>query len=237
MSDIFISYNHEDRLPAQLFAQALEGRGWSIFWDRTIPTGKTWRETIGKELGEARCVIVLWSKTSIESEWVREKADDAKARRVLVPVRIDNVQPPIGFRGIQTADLMGWNAAKPSLAFDRLTIDIATLIGSPPAREPPVRTMRYWPPEQDHPRNLASNSNPANKPNLSEANLASTAKIAGQKLSNRRWTLLVWYCVDILLNHSSTIGLYEESKWRLFNSMEYCYNTKYNIHSNHCVSS
>jgi len=168
---------------------------------------------------------------------VREKADDAKARRVLVPVRIDNVQPPIGFRGIQTADLMGWNAAKPSLAFDRLTIDIATLIGSPPAREPPVRTMRYWPPEQDHPRNLASNSNPANKPNLSEANLASTAKIAGQKLSNRRWTLLVWYCVDILLNHSSTIGLYEESKWRLFNSMEYCYNTKYNIHSNHCVSS
>jgi hypothetical protein len=138
MSDIFISYNHEDRLRAQLFAQALEGRGWSIFWDRTIPTGKTWRETIGKELSEARCVIVLWSKTSIESEWVREEADDAKARRVLVPVRIDDVRPPIGFRGIQTADLADWRPTEPTSAFDGLAADIRALIGSSLSEEAPL---------------------------------------------------------------------------------------------------
>jgi hypothetical protein len=128
MSDIFISYNHEDQVRAQLFAQALEGRGWSIFWDRTIPAGKTWRDTIGRELSEARCVIVLWSTTSIDSDWVREEADDARTRGVLVPARIDDVQPPIGFRGIQTADLSNWDAT----AFNRLVADIAALIASPP---------------------------------------------------------------------------------------------------------
>ena len=132
MTDIFISYSHEDRPRAQVLAQTLEGQRWSIFWDRTIPIGKTWRETIGKELGNARCVIVLWSKTSIESGWVQEEADDAKRRGILVPVLIENVQPPIGFRSIQTADLVNWGATEPSEAFRRLIFDIAALIGAPP---------------------------------------------------------------------------------------------------------
>lgn len=46
MSDIFISYANEDRARAQILAAALEAQGWSTFWDRTIPTGKTWREII-----------------------------------------------------------------------------------------------------------------------------------------------------------------------------------------------
>jgi hypothetical protein len=137
MSDIFISYNNEDRLRAQTFAQALEGRGWSIFWDQTIPYGKTWRETIGKELNEARCVIVLWSKTSIESGWVQEEADDAKRRGILVPVLIENVQPPIGFRSIHAADLTRWDATESAPLFNRLIADIAALIGPAPANEPP----------------------------------------------------------------------------------------------------
>jgi hypothetical protein len=128
MSDIFVSYNHEDQLRAQELAQALGGRGWSIFWDRTIPYGKTWRDTIRRELSEARCVIVLWSKTSVESEWVREEADDARQRRVLVPVLIDNIQPPIGFRGIQTANLANWNPAESAPAFDRLAADVAAVL-------------------------------------------------------------------------------------------------------------
>jgi len=138
MSDIFISYSNEDRLRAEKFVEALAGVGWSVFWDRTIPTGKTWRETIGKELREARCVIVLWSKTSIESGWVQEEADDAKRRGILVPVLIENVAPPIGFRSIQAADLVNSNDTVPTPGFDRLTGDIAALIGrpSPAPRQP-----------------------------------------------------------------------------------------------------
>jgi TPR repeat protein len=132
MSDIFLSYAREDQPWAEMLAQTLEGRGWSTFWDRTIPIGKTWRETIGSELDSARCVIVLWSKTSIESGWVQEEADDAKRRGVLVPILINNVQPPIGFRSIQAAHLENWDGKEPTQAFRRLIADIAALIGLPP---------------------------------------------------------------------------------------------------------
>jgi hypothetical protein len=150
MSDVFVSYANEDRAWAQMLARALEGRGWSIFWDRTIPIGKTWRETIGRELNEARCVVVIWSKASIASGWVQEEADDAKQRGILVPVLIEGVEPPIGFRSIQAADLSDWNATEPTQAFLRLTNDISQLIGSrskkpeeahveePPPTPPPV---------------------------------------------------------------------------------------------------
>ena len=35
MSDIFISYASRDRPKAQVLAQALMQRGWSVWWDRT----------------------------------------------------------------------------------------------------------------------------------------------------------------------------------------------------------
>ena len=54
MSDIFISYASEDRERIQPLVRALEQAGWSVFWDRTIPAGKTWREVIGGEIRDAR---------------------------------------------------------------------------------------------------------------------------------------------------------------------------------------
>jgi hypothetical protein len=96
------------------------------------PTGKTWRETIGSELDDARCIIVLWSKISIKSGWVQDEADEAKRRGVLVPILIENVQPPMGFRSIQAAHLEYWDGTESTQAFHRLIADIAALIGLPP---------------------------------------------------------------------------------------------------------
>jgi hypothetical protein len=140
MSDIFISYAREDQQRAEMLAQTLESRGWSIFWDRTIPIGKTWRETIGSELDDARCVIVLWSKISIKSAWVQDEADEAKRRGVFVPVLIENVQPPMGFRSIQAAHLENWDGTESTQAFRRLITDIAAVIRPLPKeaeKEPP----------------------------------------------------------------------------------------------------
>ncbi len=132
MSDIFISYAKEDRARAQLFAQALARQGWSVFWDRTIAAGRTWRDTIGRELEQARCVVVLWSPHSIISDWVLDEADDARERRVLVPVLIANVRPPMGSRNIQAANLSHWHGTEIDPAFHRLVADIATHIGPSP---------------------------------------------------------------------------------------------------------
>jgi pantoate kinase len=65
MSDIFISYAKEDRGKAKDIAEALKRQGLSVWWDRSIPPGKTFDTVIEEALDAANCVIVLWSKTSV----------------------------------------------------------------------------------------------------------------------------------------------------------------------------
>ena len=46
MSDIFISYANADRSRTEPLAKALEAQGWSVWWDRAIPPGKTFDQVI-----------------------------------------------------------------------------------------------------------------------------------------------------------------------------------------------
>lgn len=71
MSEIFISYAAEDCGRAEPLAAALREEGWDVWWDREIPLGKPFDEVIELAIAQARCVIVLWSATSVGSEWVR----------------------------------------------------------------------------------------------------------------------------------------------------------------------
>src|SRR5215475_1842717 len=109
MSDIFVSYASEDRNRVLPLVNGLEKTGWSTFWDRVIPAGKTWRQVIGSELRVCRSVVVVWTENSVTSEWVLEEAETGKRRLILVPVLLDNVEPPFGFGSIQYANLTMWN--------------------------------------------------------------------------------------------------------------------------------
>jgi TIR domain len=129
MSDIFISYAREDHPRVERLAEALEQRGWSVWWDPDIRTGEDFGSTIHAALQAARCVIVVWSQQSISSNWVKDEAQVGRERRVLLPVRIDTVEPPLGFRQLQTVDLTGWSPTSPGSAFEKLVADIATILG------------------------------------------------------------------------------------------------------------
>jgi hypothetical protein len=124
MTDIFISYSREDEQRVKILASALEKYGWSVFWDRIIPAGQTWREYIGKALAEAKCIIVAWSETSVHSNWVIEEADEGKNRGLLVPVLLDQVKQPLGFGELHAADLTDWKYKSPSDQFDLLVKEI-----------------------------------------------------------------------------------------------------------------
>ena len=128
VADLFISYAHEDEARVERLARALEEMGVSVFWDRQIPAGQTWRSHIGQALSAARCVVVVWSPASIASNWVSEEADEAKRRGILVPVLLDLVEPPIGFRSIQAADLSDWEPGRISPRFDKLLVDIRAIL-------------------------------------------------------------------------------------------------------------
>jgi TIR domain len=111
MTDVFISYASTDRERARGLASALAARGWSVWWDPKIKTGEIFDEVIERELETAKTIIVLWSNNSITSEWVKNEAGVAAQRRVLLPVLIDSVKPPLEFRRKQTADLIGWDGS------------------------------------------------------------------------------------------------------------------------------
>ena len=110
MSDIFVSYKAEDRQRIAPLVQALEMDGLSVWWDAHIGGGDEWRQTILRNLEAAKCVIVVWSKRSVgpNGKFVRDEAGRALKRNTYLPVRIDKVDPPLGFGEMQALDLTGW---------------------------------------------------------------------------------------------------------------------------------
>ena len=135
MSGIFISYAREDRQKVATLAKELEDRGWSVWWDWTIPVGKTWRQVISEALEAAGCVVVAWSNTSINSNWVHEEAEEGRARNILTPVLIEDVRPPLGFRQMQAANLVDWQGEPGHPEFKKLLHAIGLILGSPKRKE------------------------------------------------------------------------------------------------------
>lgn len=131
MTDIFLSYTERDRDTARRIAEVLGTAGWSVWWDRRIPAGETWRTVLDHALEDMRCMVVLWSAKSIESEWVYEEASEGRRQHKLVPVMIENVRPPAGFREIQAADLTGWDGSPDFDGLRMLLTDLENLLGKP----------------------------------------------------------------------------------------------------------
>jgi hypothetical protein len=114
----------------------LSARGWSVWWDRKIPLGKSYDEVIENALSESKCAIVLWSAVSVVSEWVRNEASEAKRRGILVPVFIETVDAPLAFRLLNGADLHDWQPGTPHSEFDKLVERAAELQGKPQSSSP-----------------------------------------------------------------------------------------------------
>src|SRR5262249_53768404 len=91
MADIFISYAKTDRPLASKLAAMLEAEGWTTWWDTSLTIGDDFRNEIMTQLGRARAVIVIWTDTSIKSDWVRSEAGRAQADRKLIPVKLSHL--------------------------------------------------------------------------------------------------------------------------------------------------
>ena len=106
MSDIFISYARADEARARELASALTRFGWSVWYDRALVPSEEYDERIERELDAARCVIVIWSRASVKSKWVRAEAGAADEQGKLVPIAFDlGVVPPLRFRQLNYAKL------------------------------------------------------------------------------------------------------------------------------------
>ncbi len=79
-----------------------------MWWDQTLVAGEAFDEVTEKALEAAKSVVVLWSKKSVASRWVRAEATQANGNGTLVPVMIEPCKRPIMFELTQTVDLAQW---------------------------------------------------------------------------------------------------------------------------------
>ena len=150
MADIFLSYSQSDAARAKQIADALSAKGWSVWWDVSLVAGDRYRSKIAEELRAARCVVVLWSAASIESDWVIDEAEEGKKRNILAQALIEDVLPPHGFRQLHAPRLIDWDG-EDSGEFARLSRGISGLVGQRsaasghPSHDPTDPSLWRWP--------------------------------------------------------------------------------------------
>jgi serine/threonine-protein kinase len=134
--DVFVSYKAEDRARVVPLVEALKAEGLTVWWDAHIGGGEDWRASIETNLKAARVVLVVWSTRSVgpEGRFVRDEATWAQRRGSYLPVRIDAVEPPLGFGEIQAIQLGGWKGARSDARYQAvLAAVLARTSGEAPA--------------------------------------------------------------------------------------------------------
>ena len=134
---LFLSYARPDRAVAEQLAGQLEQAGHTIWWDALIEGGANFTSSIRKALDAADVVIVLWSESSVDSDWVRDEAAQGRDRHRLVPLSIDGSPPPLGFRQYQVIDLSRWRGDPGALEVAATLRAVAIAAGQPVAAATP----------------------------------------------------------------------------------------------------
>ena len=72
------------------------------------------RNVILEQIQISKCVIVIWSKISVESTWVKGEAQEGYDLGKLIPAMIDDVRSPLGMRDLDEAKLFPWPSSADS---------------------------------------------------------------------------------------------------------------------------
>ncbi|HEX4297724.1 MAG TPA: toll/interleukin-1 receptor domain-containing protein [Devosia sp.] len=126
MADIFISYSRVDAPLADKVVGGLRDAGYKVWIDATgIEEGRAYDRQIEQALRDCDLAVVLWSRISVDSEWVRNEAGDAYGHGKLIPLLTDDAEPPLQFRSVQAIDFRNWNGAVDARQFQQLKAALA----------------------------------------------------------------------------------------------------------------
>lgn len=108
MSDIFISYAHEDLRVAEALADELKAHGYRVWWDAELLGSDDYYEAILQALNNAKAAIVIWTKSSARSRFVRDEARFALHLEKLIAIKDKNlnlIEIPFGFQSQHTDNI------------------------------------------------------------------------------------------------------------------------------------
>ena len=145
--DVFVSYARKNRPVAEQLAEGLSASGLQVWWDSELSAGSEFASVIETKLQGAAVVIVLWSADSVRSAFVRDESSRALKHDKLLPVRIEEIELPLGFGQLHTLDLLDWDGDADDEAFEKLLLEVRRRQQRAPlglVAEPPRPTLR-WP--------------------------------------------------------------------------------------------
>ncbi len=125
MADVFISYSREDREQVRSIVGILDSAGFSVWWDRALEPGTQWADVIDRELRRACCVLVVWSRHSLNSRWVGIEANEARRRAILIPVALEPVVLGDEFASMHRLD---WFESTPEEAGRALVVRVRAVV-------------------------------------------------------------------------------------------------------------
>jgi hypothetical protein len=129
MADVFIAYQRDDRPKARAIAATLEGYGFSVWWDVDLLPGQQYGSVIAEIIRTSRAAIVIWSSNSINSNWVLDEAGRARDENKLIPLRLGDVVPPMGFGAIHAHDLTEWDGSHCSTVISPILESVEQFVG------------------------------------------------------------------------------------------------------------
>jgi TolB-like protein/Tfp pilus assembly protein PilF len=130
---LFLSYARADEPSARRLAGALQQAGYTVWWDALIEGGASFAKSIAEALERADAIVVLWSRRSIDSDWVKDEAAQGRERHRLIPLSLDGEMPPLGFRQYQMIDLSRWRGRRTAPEFAAIERAIAAALGQAPS--------------------------------------------------------------------------------------------------------
>jgi len=88
-------------------------------------------------------VIVIWSEHSVKSHWVRAEAAYALGKHKLLPILVDQSEPPLQFLQIQTIDFRYWDRTSNHRAFQQLAGALAKRLEASAASTAQPRSLSH----------------------------------------------------------------------------------------------
>lgn len=112
---LFLSHSWRDKDFVRKLDQSLQLHGIPTFLDeRDIKIGDSIPTKISEAIERSSHVAYVISKHSVQSRWVTEELDAARVRHKeregfkILPLRIDDVEIPMGVRHLRWADFRNW---------------------------------------------------------------------------------------------------------------------------------
>jgi hypothetical protein len=115
MGDVFVSYASDQRGSAGYVVSLLEVAGFKVWWDRSLQVSHNYSSAIQQALESCKCVVTLWTKAALASDWVLGEATYALQDRKLVALWMEDVRLPPPFNVTQSLDLRRWKGSPDDL--------------------------------------------------------------------------------------------------------------------------